>query len=153
MSKNAPSPLEMIDSGDVDRRSNSEPELRPTQQLASFFDLLHGDSHLRALVIEFDAPSDPTMSLDHIALPGFEDGRGVHFPMMNGNTPVRVFVSRAALRGEGAPLADGQYMTRFKAFRDVYEAVARAKIETGAFKAAMAIEIADIAQYLSGRQR
>jgi hypothetical protein len=93
------------------------------------------------------------MSLDHIALPGFEDGRGVHFPMMNGNTPVRVFVSRAALRGEGAPLADGQYMTRFKAFRDVYEAVARAKFETGAFKAAMAIEIADIAQYLSGRQR
>jgi hypothetical protein len=93
------------------------------------------------------------MSLDHIALPGFEDGRGVHFPMMNGNAPVRVFVSRVALRGEGAPLAEGQYMVRFKAFRDVYEAVARAKFETGSFKASMTIELADIANYLSGRTR
>ena len=93
------------------------------------------------------------MPLDHIALPGFEDGRGVHFPMMNGNMPVRVFVPRVALQGEGAPLAEGQYMARFKAFRDVYEAVARAKFETGQFKASMTIELADIAQYLSGRQR
>jgi hypothetical protein len=93
------------------------------------------------------------MPLEYIALPGFEDGRGVHFPMMNGNAPVRVFVSRLALQGEGAPLEEGQYMARFKAFRDVYEAVARAKFETGLFKATMSIEIADIAQYLSGRQR
>jgi Protein of unknown function (DUF1488) len=93
------------------------------------------------------------MSLDHIALPGFEDGRGVHFPMMNGNAPVRVFVPHRALQGEGAPPAEGQYMARFKAFRDVYEAVARAKSETGQFKASMIIELADIAQYLSGRQR
>jgi Protein of unknown function (DUF1488) len=91
------------------------------------------------------------MALNHIALPGFEDGRGVHFPMMNGNMPVRVFVSRAALQSEGPPLAEGQYMARLKAFRDVYEAVARAKLETGTFKATMTIELADIAQYLSGR--
>jgi hypothetical protein len=44
-------------------------------------------------------------------------------------------------------------MARFKAFRDVYEAVARAKYETGVFKATATIELADIAQYLSGRQR
>jgi hypothetical protein len=93
------------------------------------------------------------MSLDHTALPGFEDGRGVHFPMMNGNAPVRVFVPRAALQGEGAPLAEEQYMARFKAFRDVYEAIAREKFDTGQFKASMTIELADIAQYLSGRQR
>jgi Protein of unknown function (DUF1488) len=93
------------------------------------------------------------MPLDHIALPGFEDGRGVHFPMMNGNAPVRVFVPRVALQGEGAPLAEGQYMARFKAFRDVYEAVARAKFETGNFKAPMTIELVDIAHYLNGRQR
>jgi hypothetical protein len=93
------------------------------------------------------------MPLNHIALPGFEDGRGVHFPMVNGNMPVRVFVPRTALQGEGSPLAEGQYMARFKAFRDVYEAVARAKFETGQFKAAMTIELVDIAQYLSGRQR
>jgi hypothetical protein len=93
------------------------------------------------------------MPLDHIALPGLEDGRGVHFPMMNGNAPVRVFVSRAALQGEGAPLAEGQYMARFKEFRDVYEAVARGKFESGRFKASMAIELSDIAPYLSGRTR
>jgi Protein of unknown function (DUF1488) len=99
------------------------------------------------------AHPDPNMSLDHIALPGFEDGRGVHFPMMNGDMPVRVFVPRAALQGEGSTLAEGQYMARFKAFRDVYEAVARGKFETGQFKASMTIELADIAKYLSGRQR
>ena len=93
------------------------------------------------------------MPLDYISLPGFEDGRGVHFPMTNGNMSVRVFVSRAALQGEGAPLAEGQYMTRFTSFRDVYEAVARAKFETGQYKSTMTIELADIAQYLSGRQR
>jgi hypothetical protein len=73
--------------------------------------------------------------------------------MMNGNVSVRVFVPRAALQGEGAPLAEGQCMARFKAFRDVYEAVARAKFESGRFKASMAIELSDIAQYLSGRTR
>jgi hypothetical protein len=56
-------------------------------------------------------------------------------------------------QGEGAPLVEGQYMAGFKAFRDVYEAVARAKFETGSFKASMTIELSDIAQYLSGRQR
>jgi hypothetical protein len=121
----AHSPLEVIDPGDVDRRSSGKPELRPAQQLAGFFDLLDGDSHLPALIIDGDAPQEPSMPLDHIALPGFEDGRGVHFPMMNGIMPVRVFVPRAALHGEGAPLAEGQYMTRFTSFRDVYEAVAR----------------------------
>jgi hypothetical protein len=100
-----------------------------------------------------DAHPDPNMPLDHIALPGFEDARGVHFPMMNGNAPVRVFVPRSALQGEGAQLAEGQYMVRFRAFRDVYEAVARAKFETGQYKATMTIELADIAQYLSGHQR
>jgi hypothetical protein len=66
--------------------------------------------------------------------------------------PFRVFVSRVALRGEGAPLAEGQYTWgRFKAFRDVYEAVDRAKFESGRFKASMAIELSDIARYLSGR--
>jgi hypothetical protein len=65
----------------------------------------------------------------------------------------RVFVPRSALQGEGAQLAEGQYMVRFRAFRDVYEAVARAKFETGQYKATMTIELADIAQYLSGHQR
>jgi hypothetical protein len=141
----------MIDASNVDRRSNGEPELGPTQQLAGFFDLLDRDGHRSTLMIDVDAPLDQNMSLDHIALPGFEDGRGVHFPMMNGNVTVRVFVPRAALQGEGSPLAEGQYIARFKAFRDVYEAVARAKFETRKFQASMTIELADIAQYLSGR--
>jgi hypothetical protein len=93
------------------------------------------------------------MPLDAINLPGLEDGRGVHFPMMNGNMPVRVFVPRVALQGEGATLAENQFMARFKAFRDVYEAIAREKFETGRFKASMTIELADLAKYLSGRER
>jgi hypothetical protein len=44
-------------------------------------------------------------------------------------------------------------MARFRAFRDVYEAVARAKFETRQYKASMIIELAEIAHYLSGRQR
>jgi hypothetical protein len=86
VSKRAHSPLEMIDSCNVDRRSNGEPELGPAQELAGFFDLLDGDSHFSTLIIDVDAPPDPNMSLDHIALPGFKDGRGVHFPMMD--TPI-----------------------------------------------------------------
>ena len=63
--------------------------------------------------------------------------------------PFGCFVPRAALQGGGAPLAEGQYMAHFKAFRDVYEAVARTKFETGKFTASLTIELADIAQYLS----
>jgi hypothetical protein len=93
------------------------------------------------------------MPLDHIALPGFDDGPGVHFPMMNGNAPVRLFVPRVALQGEGAPLTEGQYIARFKAFRDVYEAIAKEKFNSDQLKPSMKIELADFAQYLSGHQR
>jgi hypothetical protein len=93
------------------------------------------------------------MSLDHIALPGFGDRRGVHFPMMNGDAPVRVFVTRAALQGEGAQLGEAQYLARFDAFRDVYEAVARRKFTGGGFNASITIDLDDLAKYLSERQR
>jgi hypothetical protein len=53
------------------------------------------------------------MSLDSIALPGFEDSRGVRFWTMNGNVSEREFVTRAALQSEGAPLS------RDVAFRSV----------------------------------
>jgi hypothetical protein len=66
---------------------------------------------------------------------------------------VRVLVPRATFQSEGTPLAAGQYVARFKAFRDVYEAVAKAKFEMGVFKAPMTIELADIARHLNGRQR
>jgi hypothetical protein len=89
------------------------------------------------------------VSPDPTKLPGFEDSLGVHFPMRNGNISVRVLVTRAALQGEGAPPAQGQYMARFKAFRNVYEAIAREKFGTGQCKASMAIELADLAKYLT----
>jgi hypothetical protein len=92
------------------------------------------------------------MSLGPIDLAGLEDSRGVHFPMMNSNVSVRVLVTRA-LQGQGAPLAAGQYIVRFQAFRDVYEAIAREKCDTAQFKASMTIELADFAKYLRGRQR
>jgi hypothetical protein len=93
------------------------------------------------------------MSLDHTALPGFADRRGVHFPMMHGNAPVRVFITRAALQGEGPQLEETQYIARFNAFRDVYEAVAKAKYDAGGIKASMTIDLADLARYLGERQR
>jgi uncharacterized protein DUF1488 len=99
------------------------------------------------------APLDQHMSLDHIALPGFADRRGVHFPMMNGNAPVRVFITRAALQGEGPHLEETQFIARFNAFRDVYEAVAKEKYSAGGFKASMTIDLADLARYLGERQR
>jgi hypothetical protein len=96
---------------------------------------------------------DQHMSLDHIGLPGFGDRRGVHFPMMNGNAPVRVFITRAALQGEGPQLEETQYVARFNAFRDVYEAVAKEKFGGGGFNASMTIDLADLARYLGQRQR
>jgi hypothetical protein len=73
--------------------------------------------------------------------------------MVNGNVSVRVLVTREALQGEGAPLATGQYIACFKAFRDVYEAIAREKFDAAQTKRSMKIELVDFAQYLSGRQR
>jgi hypothetical protein len=100
-----------------------------------------------------NARLDQPMSLDHIALPGFGDRRGVHFPMMNGNMPVRIFITRAALQGEGPSLDETQYVARFNAFRDVYEAVAKEKFRGGGFVASMSVDLADLARYLGERQR
>ena len=104
-------------------------------------------------MVNGDARLDQHMSLDRIALPGFGDRRGVHFPMMNGNAPVRIFITRAALQGEGPPLEEAQYVARFNAFRDVYEAIAKEKFRNGGFTALMTIELVDLARYLGERQR
>lgn len=72
--------------------------------------------------------------------------------MRDGNLSVGVLVTREALQGEGAPLATRQYIVRFKAFRDVYEAIAK-EIEVNLLKPSMKMELADFAQYLSGRER
>lgn len=92
------------------------------------------------------------VSLDPIALPGRETKLGVHFAMMNGDSPVHILVTRAAIQGQEPPLSDGLYMARFIAFRDVYEAVAKQKFDAGVFKASMTIELGDIENYLSGRR-
>jgi hypothetical protein len=93
------------------------------------------------------------MALDPVNLPGLEDDRGVHFAMRNGSRSVRVLVTREALQGEGKPLTAGEYIARFKTFRDVYEAIAKEKFDESQRQPSMKIELADFAQYLSGRQR
>jgi Protein of unknown function (DUF1488) len=89
--------------------------------------------------------------LEPMKLSGHEDARGVHFPMRDGDRHVRVFVERAAL-GRGSAIALGDALARFGAFRSVYESVARAKYETGAFKASMTIDVTDLNKYLDERR-
>jgi hypothetical protein len=90
--------------------------------------------------------------LEHMKLPGYEDARGTHFPMREGDKHVRVFVTRAALEGQGSAIPVGEAMIRFDAFRDIYEAVAKAKYQLGAFKASMTIDLADLNKFLDARR-
>jgi Protein of unknown function (DUF1488) len=65
------------------------------------------------------------MALNSIVRPGHVNMQGVHFAMLDGNTSIRILVTRAALQGEGSPLQERAYLARFEAYRDVYETVAR----------------------------
>jgi hypothetical protein len=46
----------------------------------------------------------------------------------------------------------GHASARFDAFRSVYEAVAKEKYQTGAFKASMTIDVTDLNKYLDERR-
>jgi hypothetical protein len=73
--------------------------------------------------------------LEAMKLPGYEDARGVHFPMRDGDRHIRVFITRTALRGQGSGIPVGEGLARFDTLRSVYEAVAMAKHQTDVFKA------------------
>lgn len=49
--------------------------------------------------------------------------------MMDGDRSVRVLVTREAMAGKNAGPADGSYLARFVASRDLYEFVAREKFD------------------------
>jgi Protein of unknown function (DUF1488) len=69
------------------------------------------------------------MPLAHVDRPGLETPQGVHFPMMDGDRSVRVLVTCEAMAGKNAGPADGSYLARFVASRDLYEFVAREKFD------------------------
>lgn len=93
------------------------------------------------------------MLLEPVALPGRADGRGVHFAMISDNRSIRVFVPRVAIHGRGPSLDEGLYMARFIAFREVYEAVAKEKYADAPYRAAVAIDLGDVAGYLARRRQ
>jgi hypothetical protein len=90
--------------------------------------------------------------LEAMKLAGYEDARGVHFPMRDGDRHIRVFVTRAALQGQGSGIPVGEGLARFDSFRSVYETVAISKYQTGVFKASMTIDIADLNKFLDERR-
>jgi hypothetical protein len=90
--------------------------------------------------------------LEAMKLPGYEDARGVHFPMRAGDRHIRVFVTSAALQGQGSGIPVGEGLARFDSFRSVYETVAISKYQTGVFKASMTIDIADLNKFLDERR-
>ncbi|HYC26032.1 MAG TPA: hypothetical protein VEC58_08340 [Roseiarcus sp.] len=69
------------------------------------------------------------MPLTHVDRPGLETPQGVHFPMMDGDRSVRVLVTCEAMAGKSVGAADGSYLARFVASRDLYEFVAREKFD------------------------
>jgi hypothetical protein len=60
------------------------------------------------------APPAVDTMLEHMNFRGYEDARGVHFLMRDGQKLVRVFVTRAALEGQRADLAEGGFLPRFE---------------------------------------
>ena len=67
------------------------------------------------------------MPLVHVDSSAYENAQGVHFPMLHGNSIVRVVVTRAAILGGGRPPADGRYLARFEAAREFFETIASEK--------------------------
>jgi hypothetical protein len=98
------------------------------------------------------APPAVDTMLEHMNFRGYEDARGVHFPMRDGQKMVRVFVTRAALEGQKADLAEGGFLPRFEAFRRIYEDVARSKYQTGAVKTAIRVNLEDVNKFLEERK-
>jgi Protein of unknown function (DUF1488) len=80
--------------------------------------------------------------------PGVLNAQGVHFAMLDGNTTIRVLVTRVALQGGSSTLEGDALLSRFEAYRDAYEIVANYKFENGEFKGSIAITLEDLAKFL-----
>jgi Protein of unknown function (DUF1488) len=93
------------------------------------------------------------MALETLRRPTYVNAQGVHFAMLHGATTIRIIVTRATLQGEGSTLEENAFLTRFDAYRDVYEIVAKRKFKTGDFKGSMAITPDDLAEFMSERPR
>ncbi len=88
------------------------------------------------------------MPLDHSNSAGYENERGVHFPMMHNNTIIRILATREVLQGlKSSTPEEGSYMARFEAHRKEFEAIASNKFEHGQFRAMMKITREDVLRF------
>ena len=84
------------------------------------------------------------MPLVHVDSSTYENAKGVHFPMLHGNSTVRVVITRAAIQGGGRPPADGRYLAHFEVAREFFEIVASEKFDSGRPTAKITIDRVDL---------
>jgi hypothetical protein len=92
------------------------------------------------------------MPLDHVNRAGFENALGVHFPMRNRHTTIRVLVARRVLQDMRSSSGDGgACMARFESFRKEFEAIASDKFDHGDGRAKIEITSGDMVRFLVER--
>ncbi len=92
------------------------------------------------------------MPLERVNSAGFENARGVHFPMRDRHTTVRVLVARRVLQDMRGASADGDAcLARFESFRREFEAIASAKFDHGHGGAKLEITSSDRVRFLVER--
>ena len=92
------------------------------------------------------------MPLEHVDRPGHENALGVHFPMMNEATTVRVLVARRVLQDmKGSDSFEGGYLARFEEFRREFEAIASDKFDDGHISGKIEIASSDMVKFLVER--
>lgn len=92
------------------------------------------------------------MPLDRINRAGFENAQGVHFPMRDRHTTVRVLVARRVLQDMRSSSTDsGACLARFELFRKEFEAIASDKFDHGHGRAKIEITSSDMVRFLVER--
>lgn len=92
------------------------------------------------------------MPLDRTNRAGLENAQGVHFPMRNRHTTVRVLVARRVLQDmKNSPGGAGACMARFESFRKEFEAIASDKFDHGHVGGKVEITSADMVRFLVER--
>ena len=92
------------------------------------------------------------MPLEHVDRPGHENALGVHFPMMNDTTTVRVLVVRRVLQDmKSSPPGEGGFLNRFETFRREFEAIASDKFDDSRGGGKIEITSSDMVKFLVER--
>jgi Protein of unknown function (DUF1488) len=92
------------------------------------------------------------MPLDRVNRAGFENALGVHFPMKDRHTTVRVLVARRVLQDMRSSPSDSRaYMARFESFRKEFEAIASDKFDHAQSRGKIEITSSDMVRFLVER--